>query len=313
MVSEGVHPNSMTFDLLIMAMARAGDVAGIKRLLNTVWGVNVDGLYQPGHGLDSEPLTCTPDSQMYPTAHTLAAVAMSLGSNDNIESAIRVVDHMSRRYKIPISLPVWVGLLNWTYALTRIPARLIPAQSVLEFWETMRAPPYNVQPTIEMYDYLVRSLISRQYTSPAEDKMEEAAVLYTELIHRLFNVEARYEAAITGGGEDMGENVDTHDKLRQELAVVKRTVHRHRSMMRRWVELLVLGKGMNADFTRRKVPDIVARWCHFLGDNVIYVIDSGYVVLHLGAERGWVPLAIRRRHRKWMPLGTGAKEVDYLD
>lgn len=310
MLSEGVRPNSMTFDLLILAMARSGDVSGVKRLLHTVWGVNVSGLSEPGNNLASQPPTCTPDSQEHPTGHTLAAIAMALGSNNDIETAIRVVDHLARRYKVPITMPVWVGLVNWTYALARRPSRVVPAHSVLEFWEIMRGPPYNVRPTIEMYDYLVRSLISRQYVSPAEDKMDEAAVLYTNLIRHLFEVEERYDSAVLG---DTDESKIAYEELQRELAIARRAVHRHRSMIRRWVELLVLGRGMNIEFNRRKVPDIIAKWGHFLGDSVIYYIDSGYIALALGWDRAWVPLAIRRRKRMWKPLGTGAKEVDYLD
>jgi len=76
---------------------------------------------------------------------------------------------------------------------------------------------------------------------------------------------------------------------------------------------LILGKGMNAEYTSRKVPEIVAAWAHFLGGRAVYAADSGYIVLDLGQDKEWVPLPIRRRKRPWTPLGTGAKEVDYLD
>ncbi|RPA92733.1 hypothetical protein L873DRAFT_1831002 [Choiromyces venosus 120613-1] len=310
MLREAVHPNSMTFDLLVIATSRAGDVGGIKELLMKVWGVNVNGLAKSDNNLGSEPPTVPPDSVLYPTQHTLATFSMCFGANNDIETAIRVVDHLSRRYKVPISLPAWINLLNWTYALTRPPARVMPAQSVLEIWEIMKAPPYNVNPTIEMYDYLVRSLIWRQYVSPAEDKMKEAVKIYLGILQRSLDLETKY-------GNIVGEtNLDTtvqEAEVSKEIAVVKRELHRFRSMMRRWVELLILGKGMNTEYTRRKVPDIVAGWAHFLGGKAIYTIDSGYIVLGLGQEKEWNPLPIRRRKRPWTPLGTGAKEEDYLD
>ncbi|KAG0129146.1 mitochondrial ATPase expression-domain-containing protein [Tuber indicum] len=310
MIREAVHPNSMTFDLLVIAMSRAGDIGGVKELLMKVWGVNVNGLAKSDNNLGSEPPTVSSDSVIYPTQHTLATFSMCFGSNNDIETAIRVVDHVSRRYKVPISLPAWINLLNWTYALTRPPAPVMPARSVLQTWETMRAPPYNVNPTIEMYDYLVRSLISRQYVSPAEDKMKEAVEMYVDLLERFIDLDRKYDTVV--GETDLDTAVQQTEVLK-EIAVVKRELHRFRSMMRRWVELLILGKGMNTEYTRRKVPDIVAAWAYFLGGKAIYTIDSGYIVLELGQEREWTPIPIRRRKRPWMPLGTGAKEVDYLD
>lgn len=310
MIRKAVHPNSMTFDLLTIAMSRAGDIKSIKELLMSVWGVNVNGLAKSDNNLGSEPPTVPSDSVIYPTQHTLATFSMCFGANNDIATAIRVVDHVSRRYKVPISLPAWINLLNWTYALTRPPARVMPAQSVLEIWEIMRAPPYNVGPTIEMYDYLVRSLISRQYVSPAEDKMKEAVEMYMDLLKRSVDLEKKYGTVL--GETDLDTAVQQTEVLK-EIAIVKRELHRFRSMMRRWVELLILGKGMNTEYTRRKVPEVVAAWAHFLGGKAIYTIDSGYIVLELGQEREWTPLPIRRRKRPWTPLGTGAKEVDYLD
>ncbi|PWW79571.1 hypothetical protein C7212DRAFT_356393 [Tuber magnatum] len=310
MIREAVHPNSMTFDLLVIAMSRAGDIGGVKELLMRVWGVNVNGLAKSDNNLGSEPPTVPPDSVIYPTKHTLATFSMCFGSNNEIETAIRVVDHVSRRYKVPISLPAWINLLNWTYTLTRPPARVMPAQSVLEIWEIMRAPPYNVGPTIEMYDYLVRSLIWRQYVSPAEEKMKEAVGMYDNLLQRSVDLDKEYDTVV---GETSFDTAVRQIGVLKEIAVVKRELHRFRSMVRRWVELLILGKGMNAEYTRRKVPEIVAAWAYFLDERAVYTIDSGYIVLELGREREWSPLPIRRRKRPWTPLGTGAKEVDYLD
>lgn len=304
MVRNGVHPNSMTFDLLILAHARVGDTAGVRKILRTVWGVDVKLLSENSHDLSFRPPACAKDSPMYPTQHTLAALAVAFGSNGDVTNAIRVIDHMSRRYNIRISMPAWVNLLNWTYVLTTRYIKYLPAHSVLDLWQIMCAEPYNVQPTIEMYDYAIRSLISRQYVVPAEDKMDEAFTLYSKLLEQVREAASAYRTA--------KPDVLTYPNIRQELAVAHRAAHRARSVIRRWVELLALGRGMNTDFTRRRVPDIVAKWRHFLGRRVVYFIDSGYVVLDLG-DGDWAPLSIRRRKRKWWPLGTGAKEEDYLD
>ncbi|KAI5840192.1 mitochondrial ATPase expression-domain-containing protein [Morchella snyderi] len=288
MIDRGVVPNSMTFDLLLLAMSRMGDVGGMWRTLKEVWGVDVETL---ATGKEIPPPVVGKDSPLCPTQHTLLAVAAAFGSNNDVESAVRVVDHLARRYDVKISKPTWAMLLNWTYVATRPPAMYLPNYSPVNLWSIMTAPPYSAAPTIEMYDYLVRSLIARRMHEKAIVTIGDALKIYA--------------ADIAANGHI--------DRDMKEIAWRRRMGFRGRSMVRRWAELLCLGKGMKPGYARTLVPDVVRKLGWFLGDKVTYVMSTGYVTLERGKEYAWRPMSIRRRKRMWTPLGTGSKEMDYLD
>lgn len=310
MMESGATPNSMTFDILILAVARMGDFASIHRILKEVWGVDVTALGNPGVPEPMQPLT-TPDSPLYPSPHTLAAVAAVFGSNNDIETAIRIIDHLTRRYKIPITNPAWVVLLNWTYVFTR-PQATLPKFSVINLWIIMTSAPYKVKPTLEMYDYIVRSLIARKMLPDAETMINRGLKVFAHLITRATTASTALEAALDSfPGKNATYDV-MHD-LRRDVALSRREESRGRSIIKRWIELLCLGKGMRPEHARIRVPNVVRKMRYFLGGTLVYVTPTGYVELKLGKWEVWRAMNIRRRKRAWTPLGTGAKEVDYLD
>lgn len=286
MIDRGVVPNSMTFDLLLLAMSRMGDIKGVCRTLKEVWDVDVGALATVK---EMAPPVVDRGSPLYPTQHTLLAVAAAFGSNNDVESAVRTVDHLARRYKVRISRPTWATLLNWTYVATRPPAKYLPKYSPVNLWSIMTAPPYSVAATIEMYDYLVRSLIAR--------KLPEQAIVVINDALKIYAAGAVFDV----------HHVGAADPWRRRMEF------RERSMVRRWAELLCLGKGMRPWYARTMVPDVVRKLGWFLGDRVTYVTPTAFITLERGKEYAWSPMSIRRRKRAWTPLGTGSKEMDYLD
>ncbi|RPB15962.1 hypothetical protein P167DRAFT_557159 [Morchella conica CCBAS932] len=288
MIDRGVVPNSMTFDLLLLAMSRMGDIKGVCRTLKEVWDVDVGAL---ATGKETAPPVVGKGSPLYPTQHTLLAVAAAFGSNNDVESAVRTVDHLARRYKVPISRATWAMLLNWTYVATRPPAPYLPKYSPVNLWGIMTAPPYSVAPTIEMYDYVVRSLIARKMPKQAIAVINDALKIYAAGV----------------------ASIEQHVGGSEKEAWRRRMEFRERSMVRRWAELLCLGKGMRPWYARTMVPDVVRKLDWFLGDRITYVTPTAFITLQRGKEYWWRPMSIRRRKRTWMPLGTGSKEMDYLD
>lgn len=310
MIERGVTPNSMTFDIFMLAVARMGDIASIHRTLKEVWGVDIAVLGGPEAPESIQPLMA-PDSPLYPSSHTLASVAVAFGSNDDVETAIRVIDHLTRRYKIPITIPSWVALLNWTYVFTRPPA-ILPKYSVINLWRIMTAAPYKVKPTLEMYDYLVRSLIARKMLPDAEIMINRGLRVFTRLISRAATSSAALEDTLHRFPRN-SVNYDVLSELRRDAGLARREQLRGRSIIKRWIELLCLGKGMRPEHSRIRVPNVVRKMRFFLAGTLIYVTPTGYVELRLGGWKTWRAISMRRRKRAWTPLGTGAKEVDYLD
>lgn len=306
MIERGVTPNAMTFDLLILAVARIGDLASVYRTLKEVWGVDFTVTETP----ESMRPLMSHDSPLYPSPHTLVAVAAAFGSNNDVESAIRIVDHLSRRYKIPITIPTWITLLNWTFVYSRPPA-FLPKYSVLNLWRIMTAPPYHVKPTLEMYDYLVRSLIARKMMPDAEKMINRGLKVFSRVIVRAKSAASELEAAL--GSHRKNSAYDKLFDLRHKVALARREEYRGRSTIKRWAELLCLGKGMRAYHARVRVPNVVRKMRFFLGGLLHYCTPSGYVQMRLGRKSEWKAISVRRRKRPWMPLGTGAKEMDYFD
>ena len=328
MLDKGISPNSMTFDILMLAMARMGDLKDVSRTLKEIWGVDVDELPNEDAVRDRENrITIRPDSPLYPTGHTLLAVAAAFCQNGSVDKAIRTVDHISRLYNIPIPVPAWVTLLNWTYVYTRQRTgheRSLPASALEGLWKIMTGEPYNVKPTADMYDYIIRSYLWRRKPGMAEQMMDAAMTsLVRPMIWRARRIEARMAyGRIIRGPEDINESMErktsyTADEvasLRKQVASMVRDEHRLRSMFRRWTELMVVGKDLELTaFGTQEVPRIIEKWECFLGREVVYVLRSGHVELDLGRESAgelWKPITTRKRRWMYMALGTGAKEED---
>lgn len=309
-IERGVTPNSMTFDIFMLAVARMGDLASVHRTLKEVWGVEVAALSSSETPKPMQPPLMTPDSPLYPSPHTLVSVAVAFGSNNEVETAIRIIDHLTCRYKINITTPTWTALLNWTYVFTRPPA-ILPKYSVINLWLIMTAAPYKVKPTLEMYDYLVRSLVARKMLPDAEIMINRGLKVFARLTNRAARTTTMLKAL--NGFPQNDKTYNIMSDLRRNAALAWREESRGRSIVKRWVELLCLGKGMRPEHARIRVPNVVRKMRYFLGENLIYVTPTGYIDLRLGEWEAWRAISIRRRKRAWTPLGTGAKEEDYLD
>lgn len=302
----------MTMNSLIQALGYVGDFDSVNTTLKNVWGVDVTAIQE---GTASLITTLKPDAPNYPNSHTLAVLTKVYGSAGEVTLALNVVNYMSEVFKIPITLPTWNYLLNWTYtwANTRKYPRTVKFEAVPKLWEVMTAPPYNIRPTFRMYDYLIRNTIRMRRTNDAQRQMHEAGKLYEK-------ERQRYEAAVNfyENSDDVGASIRAEAEARQlevELAI-------KRSMIKRWVELLVYGreKAWQGDFAVRGVPKILAEWSDFVNKRILYVTKTGFVELVMDKE-GWKPIPIRKPRlpkkepRTWLSQrgsvwGEGAKEED---
>ncbi|KAI5807019.1 mitochondrial ATPase expression-domain-containing protein [Geopyxis carbonaria] len=314
MTNRGVWPNSMTFDLVIMAAGKLGDMKRVRATLLKAWGVDVSNLPEDDiPEAERETSVRLPDdSPTYPTIHTLLAVAVTFGSNGHVDDAFRIVDYMSKRFNLEITRPTWIALLNWAYTstFTKASDQTVPPTALVNIWTSMVSAPYNIRPTIEMHDYLVRSYLWRSMPDAAEGAMYSGLSLLASAYRQLERSEARLRALVA----DPRSRAHALSAERTALALAQRNIFRGRSIIRRWAELLALGheQEMNVGFARTRIPDIVQNWGTFLGDGVVYFVQGGYVHLELGEARRWEPMMIRRRRREPWPLGTGAKEEDDL-
>ncbi|KAF2817742.1 uncharacterized protein BDZ99DRAFT_374096, partial [Mytilinidion resinicola] len=148
-------PDEKTFVHLIEAYGKEGSMDSVYQILQKLWNVNT--------GVKPLPK----DSPIYPSGRLLGAVAHAFGINNRVPKGMQMVDLISRGYDIEISAKVWELFLEWAFVLSKqryhreekqVGARegQMRQGTVTEIWNTMISPPYNVTPTIPMYDFIVK-------------------------------------------------------------------------------------------------------------------------------------------------------------
>jgi hypothetical protein len=189
MLKTGITANEETYCEIITAAAREGELDTVESILQITWNINVSNVMQADFGDEEvpKPKALSKDHPHYPTPKLLAALAHAFAINSKIPTALRLVDHISREYDIPITTDTWEILFEWTYVLSCIRSGTaargdrtegqLPLNSPSKLWKTMTGAPYFVRPTITMYNLLIRNLLRR--TSPIEalTKMAEAEEL----------------------------------------------------------------------------------------------------------------------------------------
>lgn len=170
MIARSVRPDGKTYGLLMTAYSREGDLQAVKSILKSVWDVDVDAIMKSEDDFMS-PATVHADSPLHPTSELLCTIAHIFGSNSELAVAMRIVDHISRRFSIAIDRETWRELLEWTFALSKLRSKQargcglhvgqLPPSSVQRLWKIMTSAPYNIKPTMAMIDRAVRSFSRR--------------------------------------------------------------------------------------------------------------------------------------------------------
>ncbi|MCJ1467334.1 hypothetical protein MMC07_005958 [Pseudocyphellaria aurata] len=120
MTAEGVMGDAKTFGLLMTACSRDGDLESVKTIMKTVWKVDVDAIMKLHDESDSRrPDDILPGSALHPTSDLLFTMAHIFGSNNRAAVAMRVVDHVSNRFSVPVDERTWIELATWIYILSR--------------------------------------------------------------------------------------------------------------------------------------------------------------------------------------------------
>jgi Mitochondrial ATPase expression len=293
MVQAGVAGNEETFCHMMIAFAREGDLAGVESILKRVWNIDIDALMKSSN---SEPPTknYSEDSPFYPSEQLLYAIAHAYGINNEIPTALRLVDYVSRQYSVPIPRNTWRELLMWTYVLSmkRRPFLIfadgetvenpnvvgqLPPEAISNLWGTMTSEPYNVQPTIDMYNRLIQNLLSRQRFGELQIRIEEARRLYMAEVDKLSQeVQLLYSASLQ-------HKNPTIQKRKRDLEYLLIKSRRNRQYLRNWARMLLKKANhsfrSNYEWQTRGLPKMLKRWRLFIPDVVNYKTISGEVRL----------------------------------
>jgi hypothetical protein len=319
MLKSGITANEKTYRSLITAAAREGEMDTVKSVLRTVWNIDVGRVMSL---TPSEPMpkakAFPKDSQQYPTSKLLWAIAHAYGINNNIPVALRMVDYVSREYDIPIDANVWAILFEWTFTLASPRSGTngrddkktgqLPKAAVERLFLTMTRAPYLVEPTMGMYNLLIKNLSTRGLSAKMTPRMAEGAALNQA------SISARNDA-----WKLLERSLDERDsgKEHSSIAVARRqwenaavVAARNRLWMKQWVRLFLnslvewhrdrkVPKIRTHGFSLRYVPRLLLDWRHYAGAHVKYDLPTGILEIQMFSEEDMLRAAVTRE-RIWL-------------
>ena len=149
MLENKVAPNAYTYELLITAYARDNSLDPINDIVAGIWGLNPDGT-----STNMSAGAHRKGSPLWPSEHTLTVLVNAYGYNGAVASAVALVEGMSTKYDIPVTVSTWISLLMWTSRRSTIYRR-----PKLGFISPLAAPrlfnimtsEFSISPGIEAY------------------------------------------------------------------------------------------------------------------------------------------------------------------
>ncbi len=273
---------------LMIALGRSGSLHLIgEQILQRFFGIRTPHPPEE-HESRAQSLSFTSEPpRVRPSVRLMRAVVETYGSNAEIGVAVQLVEHLSNAYNITIPRDVWQDLLEWTYVMSgppastawkiaKLPNKIPSPQAVEMIWNAMISPPYNLIPTFQNYDILIRSLIGRRDDdlTPVLSRMREAILLYDEQCRE-------YEAAV----------FEYTLYLRASIlpsAIVTRFERARYKKQRMWFTIMkwcrslfkrIPTSGANPDILHPLVPRLIEEFRPFLQNPVEYITPTGRVSL----------------------------------
>ena len=298
MIGEGTMADTTAFGHLMTALAREGDLDGVRSILRKIWDVDADATSEADNECQNEPLISR-DSPVYPNQALLFIIAHVFGSNNDVPTAVRLVDHFSRKFKVRIPYIAWSELLEWAFVLSSrrhninnvrgVELGRLPSGSVHKLWDVMISKPYCIQPGIQMYDLIIRSMwrqlkinLMLQYVTEGVKIAQIHFQQHRNLVRTKENLEKK--GAYGADAKDLAyykRRIDVAHRRRLQSFV---TVHK-------WFRLLLSKRGWIGEksfkliiWERQGIPNVVkALWRYRAARGVRYTAATG--VVHLRKTR----------------------------
>ncbi|KAH8879943.1 hypothetical protein GQ53DRAFT_603187, partial [Thozetella sp. PMI_491] len=269
---------------LLIAFGRNASTKAIMEILDKFWHIQVvrssSGELVVNGAANFRP---RPDSTWYPSEQLLEAIVEALGAQGELQAALRVVDHISRRFSIPVTDEIWKRLLQWSYILSQKSVRLewktagyehkqTPSLAVETIWGVMTSPPYNVQPGLAEYSILIRTLLAQGRSTEALHRMLELYPFYKDTLEHLEKQFYKYLSLHR-------MEVDRNSVRKKWLDA---QVHKDEAwhQFQHWVHTLLKKlRPVHADqdIAVRLIPQLIDAFRPVLPDEVRYRISSGIV------------------------------------
>ena len=303
MLKAGVEADAKTFSLLMIALAREGDLEGVSSILKRLWDVDIEAVMGQEDEF-IEPSTMSRQSPLFPTDEFLFTIAHIFGSNNDVPTSLRIVDHISRKYSISINIRVWSELLTWTFVLSTprdetaqgrgLGIGKLPIQSVQNLWNMMTSEPYRVQPTMSMVNQYVRNLWTRDMLDPMLDQMRYGKSLHQAQLRHYVNQNRKLKKAEEEADLSPyppGPEFSIH-ALRVATEIQRLQEYADWLMVSRWFRLLLAGRRWGGgdkgrmDWQRRRLPTAIAEFYRYRPRaGIVYDAATCRIEFHSGFEK----------------------------
>lgn len=320
MIARSVRPDGRTYGLLMTAYSREGDLQAVKSILKSVWDVDVDAIMKSEDDFMS-PAAIHADSPLHPTSELLCTIAHIFGSNSELAVAMRVVDHISRRFFIAIDRETWRELLEWTFALSKLRSKQarscglhvgqLPPSSVERLWKIMTSHPYNIKPTIAMIDRVVRSF-SRRHQADQMIHHMRAGLKFHESSQHTYK---RLRLSIVRKTWSKGFFNESKHRLQQMTQVSLLRKYRDFLFISRWFRLLLRRRrGYRPEdriliWERQTLPKAIELFWHYRPlRGISYLTASGKVEIKYDNE-----LQLKVEKGRKYPMSDLPAETDDQD
>jgi hypothetical protein len=295
MVAEGVAADEESFRILIVAAAREGDMITVKAILKKVWNIDVDGILANSEDPSTLPKVMPSHSPLYPRPTLLFTIAHAFGINNDVSAAIRLVDFVSRYYELEITDNVWSQLFEWTFVLSvrrhstsksnGSREGQISADSVQKLWDTMIGEPYNIRPTMGMYNYMIRSLFQRDMSGQIADILRND-------VSRLYQAQRKKSSVLLRSIKTtVKKRGPVPEHVLKQWEIEDLLNQRNNFWMRAWIRLLLASFNNTyrlvsvTQHFARSLPKILWQWRAHVPTSVRYETPTGMVQLEFRSEQ----------------------------
>ncbi|KAL5002198.1 mitochondrial ATPase expression-domain-containing protein [Aspergillus recurvatus] len=291
MTASGIEGDEASIVNLLMATARVGDNEAMEGILQTIWNIDVDALRKGQH---VEVAEYDRSSPFYPSARLLRAVAHSFSAANDIESAVRIVELVSRSYDVEVPDSIWAELFEWAFVLSRRKygpdterksKGRIDTSLLENLFEIMTKEPYNVEPSAEMHSKLAKTAWVFRRLNNFLYHMRAAYEILNETRRKRISAREIVESYLRYPRFDDGkmdpqilrsrgfaDAVHTYDVLR--LLVMQQT-----RIIERLAKLLIhrgdwLGRSFDV-WEHQFLPQLMEEWRDFIPARVRYTTSTG--------------------------------------
>lgn len=268
-----IKPDEETYRALMLVYAREGNIGGINSILATTWNISLNDASATD---ELEPKQGIIGSRLEPTAKLLWTIAHCFGTNNDVPTALQLIDIASKQYGIEIDESTWTELLDWTYVLSARPkgvesqieksAGQLPWGTVHDVARLISTEPYSAKLTIVNLKKLMarakqqRDLGKAQIIAEQEKQiLEESRAVASRSMTKLAMLRALHDAH---PGESLSRLIRKQDAQWQADELIR---IRNHWMVRRAASQMayIHTQGMKADPSFATM-DLLKEWGSYL-------------------------------------------------